>query len=127
MRYFGIFSELLLRTSKVVNTAQRKVHDYNLEGYQMVTSGFSSSSCTLGPNVSFQFTVHCDKQSHSFAAPNEQTMLSWVAALKQVLTPASTTDGKLSFIWLIAADRQYSLESIQLLMTCCALPAKQHH
>lgn len=86
-------AELLLRSSKVANNMQRKVQDYDLGGFTMITSAFSSSSCTLGPNVSFQFTIHCGKKSHSFATSDEETMLIWVAALKQVLAPPSLAEG----------------------------------
>ena len=80
---------IMLRTSKLSGAGRRKVQEYDLSCYRMVTSAFSSSSGTLGPKTgggNYHFTIHA-AADYTFAAVDELCMLSWIAALKEVLLP----------------------------------------
>eukprot|EP00117_Sycon_ciliatum_P037766 scpid39688/ scgid28175/ len=80
---------VFLQCCKVSNGVQRKVQEFDLTDFEMVTSAYSSSSGALGPNRSiiYRFSVHCNASgSHDFYTKDEHNMLSWVAALKQALT-----------------------------------------
>ncbi|XP_065176471.1 uncharacterized protein LOC135806240 [Sycon ciliatum] len=85
---------VLLRTSKLAGNGRRKAQDYDLSCYRMITSAFSSSVGTLGPKAgggNYHFTIHA-VADYTFAAADESCMLSWVAALKEVLSqPATAT------------------------------------